>query len=35
MKTFKKKFKKFNNPLLQEKTYWSILKTFCSDKKSD
>ena len=27
--------KKFNNPLLQEKTYWSILKTFYSDKKSD
>ena len=26
--------KKLNNPLLQEKTYWSILKTFYTDKKS-
>ena len=26
--------KKFNNPLLQEKPYWSILKNFCSDKKT-
>ena len=26
--------KKFNNPLLQEKPYWSILKKFCSDKKT-
>ena len=25
--------KKLNNPLLQEKTYWSILKIFYSDKK--
>ena len=25
---------KFNIPLLQEKTYWSILKTFYNDKKS-
>ena len=25
--------KKLNNPLLQVKTYWSILKTFYSDKK--
>ena len=25
--------KKFNNPLLQTKTYWSILKTFYNDKK--
>ena len=24
---------KFNNPLLQTKTYWSILKTFYNDKK--
>ena len=26
--------KKLNNPLLQAKTYWSILKTFYNDKKS-
>ena len=26
--------KKLNNPLLQAKTYWSILKTFYSDKKN-
>ena len=25
--------KKLNNPLLQAKTYWSILKTFYNDKK--
>ena len=25
--------KKLNNPLLQTKTYWSILKTFYNDKK--
>ena len=25
--------KKLNNPLLQQKTYWSILKTFYNDKK--
>ena len=25
--------KKLNNPLLQVKTYWSILKTFYNDKK--
>ena len=25
--------KKLNNPLLQSKTYWSILKTFYNDKK--
>ena len=25
--------KKLNNPLLQEKTYWPILKTFYGDKK--
>ena len=25
--------KKLNDPLLQAKTYWSILKTFCNDKK--
>ena len=25
--------KKLNNPLLQEKTYWSILKTFYRDEK--
>ena len=25
--------KKLNNPLLQPKTYWSILKTFYNDKK--
>ena len=25
--------KKLHNPLLQEKVYWSILKTFYSDKK--
>ena len=25
--------KRLNNPLLQAKTYWSILKTFYSDKK--
>ena len=30
MKTLRKKL---NNPLLQEKTYWSILKIFHSDKK--
>ena len=26
--------KKLNNPLLQAKTYWSILKSFYSEKKS-
>ena len=26
--------KKLNNPLLQAKTYWSILKTFYNDKKN-
>ena len=26
--------KKLNNPLLQAKTYWSILKTFYNEKKS-
>ena len=26
--------KRLNNPLLQAKTYWSILKTFYNDKKS-
>ena len=26
--------KKLNNPLLQAKTYWSILKTFHNDKKN-
>ena len=26
--------KKLNNPLLQTKTYWSILKTFYNEKKS-
>ena len=25
--------KKLNNPLLQAKTYWSILNTFCNDTK--
>ena len=25
--------RKLNNPLLQAKTYWSILKTFCNSKK--
>ena len=25
--------KKLNNPFLQAKTYWSILRTFCNDKK--
>ena len=25
--------KKLNNPLLQAKTYWSILKSFCNKKK--
>ena len=25
--------KKLNNPLLQAKTYWSILKTFYNEKK--
>ena len=25
--------KKLNNPLLQAKTYWSVLKTFCNEKK--
>ena len=25
--------KRLNNPLLQAKTYWSILKTFYNDKK--
>ena len=25
--------KKLINPLLQAKTYWSILKTFCNEKK--
>ena len=25
--------KNLNNPLLKAKTYWSILKTFCKDKK--
>ena len=25
--------RKLNNPLLQAKTYWSILKTFYNDKK--
>ena len=25
--------KNLNNPLLQAKTYWSILKTFCNEKK--
>ena len=31
MRTLKKKM---NNPLLQVKTYWSILKTFYNDKKN-
>ena len=26
--------KKLDNPLLQPKTYWSILKTFYNDKKN-
>ena len=26
--------KKLNNPLLSEKTYWSILKKFYNDKKN-
>ena len=26
--------KRLNNPLLQAKTYWSILKTFYNDKKN-
>ena len=26
--------KKLNNPLLQAKTYWSILKTFYNNKKN-
>ena len=30
MKTF---FKKLNNPLLQAKTYWSILKSFYNERK--
>ena len=25
--------KRLNNPLLQAKTYWSVLKTFYNDKK--
>ena len=25
--------KKLNNPLLQAKTYWSIIKTFCNEKQ--
>ena len=25
--------KKLKNPLLQAKTYWSILKSFCNDRK--
>ena len=30
---YKNLARKLNNPLLQAKTYWSILKTFCNDKK--
>ena len=30
---YKNLAKKLNNPLLQAKTYWSILKTFYNDKK--
>ena len=30
---YKNLAKKLNNPLLQTKTYWSILKTFYNDKK--
>ena len=29
----RKSWKELNNPLLQAKTYWSILKTFCNNKK--
>ena len=29
---YKNLAKKLNNPLLQAKTYWSILKTFYNDK---
>ena len=31
---YKNLAKKLNNPLLQAKTYWSILKTFYNDKKN-
>ena len=31
---YKNLSKKLNNPLLQAKTYWSILKTFYDDKKN-
>ena len=30
---YKNLAKKLNNPLLQAKTYWSVLKTFYNDKK--
>ena len=31
---YKNLAKKLNKPLLQAKTYWSILKTFYDDKKN-
>ena len=33
IQSFEKLAKKLNNPLLQAKTYWSILKTFYNEKK--